>query len=78
MSQSFKGVPTASIFVLIERSISERMDQGGPTYVTEPYFKDAVDEMMRARTLCAKANACMPDNPQYVFAQVSPLHHCGY
>ena len=21
---------------------------------------------MRARTLCAKANACMPDDPQYV------------
>ena len=29
-------------------------------------FKEAVDEMMRARTLCAKANACMPDDPQYV------------
>ena len=42
------------------------MDNGGPTYVTEPYFKEAVDEMMRARTLCAKANACMPDDPTYV------------
>ena len=31
------------------------MDQGGPTDVREAYFKDAVDEMMRARTLCAKA-----------------------
>ena len=28
--------------------------------------KEAVDEMMRARTLCAKANACMPDDPAYV------------
>ena len=42
------------------------MDQGGPTDVGEPYFKEAVDEMMRARVLCAKANACMPDDPQYV------------
>ena len=39
----------------------ELMENGGPTYVTEPYFMEAVDEMMRARTLCAKANACMPD-----------------
>lgn len=42
------------------------MDQGGPTDVRESYFKEAVDEMMRARTLCAKANACMPDDPAYV------------
>ena len=42
------------------------MAQGGPTDNREPYFKDAVDEMMRARTLCAKANACMPDDPSYV------------
>jgi hypothetical protein len=28
--------------------VYELMDQGGSTYVTEPYFKDAVDEMMRA------------------------------
>ena len=28
--------------------------------------KEAVDEMMRARTLYAKANACMPDDPAYV------------
>ncbi len=46
--------------------VYELMDNGGPTYVTEPYFKEAVDEMMRARTLCAKANACMPDDPAYV------------
>ena len=42
------------------------MDQGGPTDVSEPYFKEAVDEMMRARTLCAKANAKLPDDPAYV------------
>lgn len=42
------------------------MDEGGPTDVRESYFKDAVDEMMRARTLCAKANACMPDDSSYV------------
>ena len=42
------------------------MDKGGPTDVRESYFKEAVDEMMRARTLCAKANACMPDNSEYV------------
>ena len=46
--------------------VYDLMDKGGPTYVTEPYFKEAVDEMMRARTLCAKANACMPDDPTYV------------
>ena len=46
--------------------VYDLMDNGGPTYVTEPYFKEAVDEMMRARTLCAKANACMPDDPTYV------------
>ena len=38
--------------------VFELMAQGGPTDNREPYFKDAVDEMMRARTLCAKANAC--------------------
>ena len=42
------------------------MDQGGPTDNREPYFKEAVDEMMRARTLCAKANATLPDDPAYV------------
>ena len=42
------------------------MDQGGPTNVMEPYFMEAVEEMMRARTLCAKANACMPDDATYV------------
>ncbi|HRU97759.1 MAG TPA: sugar O-acetyltransferase [Ruminococcus sp.] len=46
--------------------VYELMDKGGPTKVTEPYFKEAVDEMMRARTLCAKANAVLPDDPSYV------------
>ena len=42
------------------------MDQGGPTDNREPYFREAVEEMMRARTLCAKANATLPDDPGYV------------
>lgn len=46
--------------------VYELMDKGGPTDVREPYFKEAVDEMMRARTLCAKANAKLPDDPSYV------------
>ena len=49
-----------------EGYVYELMENGGPTDVREPYFKEAVDEMMRARTLCAKANACMPDDPAYV------------
>ena len=42
------------------------MDKGGPTDVRESYFKEVVDEMMRARTLCAKANRILPDDPTYV------------
>ena len=42
------------------------MDEGGPTDVREPYFKEAVEEMMRARTLCFKANQTSPDDPSYV------------
>lgn len=42
------------------------MDQGGPTDVREEYFKVAVDEMMRSRVLCAKANECMPNDMTYV------------
>lgn len=42
------------------------MDQGGPTDTREPYFKEAGEEMMRARTLCAKANATLPDDPGYM------------
>jgi hypothetical protein len=39
--------------------VFELMEKGGPTDVREPYFKEAVDEMMRARTLCAKAAAVL-------------------
>ena len=46
--------------------VFDLMEQGGPTDVREPYFKDAVDEMMRARVLCARANAKIPDDPTYV------------
>ena len=51
--------------------VYELMDQGGPTDNREPYFKEAVDEMMRARTLCARANAAMPDDPGYVSSAIS-------
>ena len=46
--------------------VYELMNKGGPTDIREPYFQEAVDEMMRARTLCAKANAKMPNDPSYV------------
>ena len=46
--------------------VYELMDKGGPTNVMEPYFMEAVDEMMRARTLCAKANAKLPNDSTYV------------
>lgn len=46
--------------------VYELMNQGGPTDTREPYFKEAVDEMMRARTLCARANATLPDDPSYM------------
>lgn len=46
--------------------VYELMDQGGPTDNREPYFKEAADEMIRARTLCAKANAVLPNDPSYV------------
>ena len=49
-----------------EGYVYELMDQGGPTDNREPYFREAVDEMMRARTLCARANQVMPDDPSYV------------
>lgn len=49
-----------------EGYVYELMNQGGPTDVRESYFREAVEEMMRARTLCAKANAKMPDDPTYV------------
>ena len=46
--------------------VYELMEQGGPTDVREPYFKEAVSEMMRDRKLCAIANAKMPDDESYV------------
>lgn len=49
-----------------EGYVYKLMDQGGPTDVREPYFKEASDEMIRARTLCAKANAVLPDDPSYM------------
>ena len=42
------------------------MDEGGPTDVRESYFAEAGAEMIRARTLCAKANATLPDDPGYM------------
>ncbi len=49
-----------------EGYVYELMDQGGPTDVREEYFKEAGAEMMRARTLCAQANAVLPNDPTYV------------
>ncbi len=46
--------------------VYQLMNQGGPTDCTEEYFKETVSEMMRSRTLCAKANAIMPDDPSYM------------
>lgn len=46
--------------------VFELMDKGGPTDCREPYFKEASAEMIRSRTLCAKSNAVLPDNPEYV------------
>ena len=42
------------------------MDKGGPTDTRKEYFKEAGAEMLRARTLCAKANAALPDDPAAV------------
>lgn len=49
-----------------EGYVYKLMDEGGPTDVREAYFKEAVDEMMRARTLCAKANNLLPNDSSYV------------
>ena len=46
--------------------VYELMDNGGPTNNTESYFKEAIEEMMRARTLCAKANSVLPNDYSYV------------
>ena len=42
------------------------MDQGGPTDVRESYFKEASEEMIRARRLCQLANETPIDNPEYI------------
>lgn len=47
-------------------TVYKLMDEGGPTDVRESYFKEASAEMIRARTLCAKANATLPDAPGYM------------
>lgn len=47
-------------------TVYKLMDEGGPTDVRESYFKEASAEMIRARTLCAKANATLPDDPGYM------------
>ena len=47
-------------------TVYELMDAGGPTDVREPYFQEAIDEMMRSRKLCAIANAKMPDDETYI------------
>ena len=46
--------------------VYELMDKGGPTDVRESYFKEASEEMIRARTLCSKANAVLPNDSSYV------------
>ncbi|MCD8372487.1 MAG: hypothetical protein LUD27_04200 [Clostridia bacterium] len=46
--------------------VYELMDNGGPTDCRESYFTEAAEEMMRARTLCFKANNVSPDDPSYV------------
>ena len=42
--------------------VYELMDQGGPTDNREPYFKEAVDEMMRARTPVSYTHQTLPTN----------------
>lgn len=46
--------------------VYQLMDQGGPTDIREEYFQEAADEMIRARTLCAKANAVLPNDTAYI------------
>ena len=46
--------------------VYELMDKGGPSDNTQEYFKEAVKEMERSRTLCQKANMVLPDDPTYV------------
>ena len=42
------------------------MDHGGPTDCTKAYFAEASKEMIRARTLCFKANNTAPDDASYM------------
>lgn len=46
--------------------VYELMDNGGPTNCKEEYFKEASLEMIRARTLCFKANQTSPDDSSYI------------
>lgn len=46
--------------------VYQLMDQGGPTDIREEYFQEAADEMIRARTLCAQANAVLPNDNTYI------------
>ena len=46
--------------------VYELMSNGGPTDVREPYFKEAAEEMMRARKLCQLANETPIDDPKCV------------
>ena len=46
--------------------VYQLMEQGGPTDIREEYFQEAADEMIRARTLCAKANAVLPNDTAYI------------
>lgn len=47
-------------------NVYELMDKGGPTNCKEEYFKEASQEMIRARKLCFKANQVSPDDPSYM------------
>lgn len=49
-----------------EGYVYQLMDAGGPTDNREPYFSEAVEEMMRSRRLCAIANSKLPDDPSYM------------
>lgn len=42
------------------------MDEGGPTDVRESYFKEASEEMIRARRLCQLANETPINDPKYI------------
>lgn len=46
--------------------VYELMDKGGPTDIREEYFKEAVEEMIRARKLCQLANGTPIDDFSYI------------